>query len=689
MPRPDSRVEAGAGGAVELETTVGSGQFRLDPYLHPEEIVLESGEKISRARLAVRLGAELSPRQARRRYQADRRVMVRTDEPSAGRRHMLFEGYLQEMNWWWTGEQGPTTRMVIEARHVAERLATDPRSQIIGRAVRSMHIERRLQADPMAWSHRSESLTGLPCRFNAAGRGNRSPENLRVSTSTGQDLTIPLFVEDHSPAATRWTYGEVLRYLVWFHLPADGSVGPGNAYQVTQYLDDPAATSPLGKVLLECPRDLVCEATNLLEALLLVTAEAGLRFHVETINVDGRARSQLKVWDPASGQPRRLSLGGRPWDSSAAPDAQMAGESLDTFLDRNNTHRGGSRKDRAAVVTSPVVVGGAKRYEIVAELVPGWLPEKGLDDVAPADRNVMKAQAMTEEMILAGAPETFSHQWYTRYHRQGGEHDLHGAVARKWVLNEAGDYDGQVYNRSTPFDSYEPFDFASAVGADRTDARHWMRRRRRLLALPSNHATGAPGRLLVEISFDSGTTWSEPPCEVSVLADECGVFLDCLNPTDLAAPEQDRRQQNMWYALIDGTFRLRVRALVESDERVLVRGVDRAGGDASATPRSMVVYRPDDFQFVRSSAETIDDTPIAQQYADRLARHMSGDIRQSLGAIPWLDCACQIGDSLLEPRGFGEGLAVAVILAKRYLLAEGRAETELYGGPVFPLAESP
>ena len=113
-----------------------------------------------------------------------------------------------------------------------------------------------------------------------------------------------------------------------------------------------------------------------------------------------------------------------------------------------------------------------------------------------------------------------------------------------------------------------------------------------------------------------------------------------------------------------------------------------AGGYAWASPRSVVIYRPDDFQFVHSSAEIIDDTPMAQQYADRLARQMSSEMRQSLGAIPWLDCESQLGDRLLEPHGFGEGPATAVIVAKRYLLAEGRAETELYSGPVFPVGES-
>ena len=228
MPRPDSRTEPGACTAVELETTVGSGEFNLDPHLHAEEIVLESGEKISRARLAVRLDAELSPRQARQRYHPDRRIIVRTDETCPARRHPLFEGYLQEMNWPWTGGPGSATGMTIEARHVAERLTTDPKSQIVGRAVRSLQIERRRQADPAAWSHRSERLTALPCRFNPAGRGNRCVENLQVLSSSDQVLAIPIFVEDDHPQGALWTYGEILRYLVWFHLPSDGSVGADN-----------------------------------------------------------------------------------------------------------------------------------------------------------------------------------------------------------------------------------------------------------------------------------------------------------------------------------------------------------------------------------------------------------------------------------------------------------------------------
>ena len=78
---------------------------------------------------------------------------------------------------------------------------------------------------------------------------------------------------------------------------------------------------------------------------------------------------------------------------------------------------------------------------------------------------------------------------------------------------------------------------------------------------------------------------------------------------------------------------------------------------------------------------------MAQQYADRLAARLSTEQRRLLGARPWLDCGCQIGDRLIEPHGFGEGLDAAVILSKRYLLTDGRAETELYGGPLFLTSE--
>jgi hypothetical protein len=143
----------------------------------------------------------------------------------------------------------------------------------------------------------------------------------------------------------------------------------------------------------------------------------------------------------------------------------------------------------------------------------------------------------------------------------------------------------------------------------------------------------------------------------------------------------------MWYALLDGTFRVRVRALVESDERIVARGIGPLGSDAPISVKSLVVYRPDDFECTLSTRETIDDTADMQRFADRLAAQLGHNKRFSLGAMPWLDGDYQIGDCLVEPFGLGGVLDSAVILAKRFILVGGRAETELLGGPVFATSE--
>lgn len=659
----------------------------MEPRLSAEEVVLESGERVSRARLTVQLGSDFGPRQARERFHAGLRVVVRTDERVPGARHMLFDGTVAELDWSWSSDAESTGRMSLVALGSGHGLTGQPGTGVFGRAVRSLEIERGLSSDSSRWESRSRHISALRCLFNANGRGNRSAEYLRVVSVGGQILRVPVFVDDGSVEGREWNFGEVLRYLVWFHLPTEGPVGAGNVWEITQFLDAPGSAVPFGRALLECPRDLMCEATNLLEALTLVTARAGLRFHVETVNASGLALSQLRVWDSSSGGQRHVRMGSKVWDPKAVADVAGANESFDSFLERNNTHRGRSSWRRVTWVTSPMVIGGVKKYEISAELVPGWVPVGELDNVASGNVAAMKALALTEEVVRAGGPEVTGSDWYRRFHRRGDDFASYALVARAWVLNESGEYGGATYNRNAPFDSYSAFDLASAIGADVTDAGRWMRRRRRLLPFEES-GEGKDGEgVVVEVSFDSGQSWWEPGCEIKVMADRCGIRLGCSNPTELGAPGTDPAEQNMWFSLIDGTFRVRIRALVESDERIVVSGRVMGAGDSGAVARTMLVYRPDDYGFVRSNEVMVDDTESARNLADRLAGRLAGEDRGTIAAAPWLERSFGIGDVVVDALGIGGSGARAVVLSKRYVLSADGVETELIGGPMSAEAE--
>lgn len=119
-------------------------------------------------------------------------------------------------------------------------------------------------------------------------------------------------------------------------------------------------------------------------------------------------------------------------------------------------------------------------------------------------------------------------------------------VYRKWCLNEAGDYNGAVY------------DFSKVFGND-----EYVRRRRLFLDCISVDSTGNSNGVYVEVSYDSGVTWQMFAGSFNNLSDQCGIWV---SDTDL---------DNDYFTAADsGQLCLRVTATVESDEPIACRVAD-------------------------------------------------------------------------------------------------------------------
>ena len=117
-------------------------------------------------------------------------------------------------------------------------------------------------------------------------------------------------------------------------------------------------------------------------------------------------------------------------------------------------------------------------------------------------------------------------------YRRGGNPDF-GQVAevyRKWVLNEAGDYSGSPWNAGPAYDFGPLFGDAS------------MPRRRPLLPTISTDAAGESCGVYVEVSYDAGASYARYAGPVSVLRDECGIYLssDQLPPELFLAADATR-----------------------------------------------------------------------------------------------------------------------------------------------------
>ncbi len=686
---------------VGVETAYGSGEYQVDERLRVEEVRQRSDRVFSTATISVRIDDEFDSQEARRRYHPDCRIVVMTDEPLASSREILFEGYPPVQSSRWDGRIGrEDERYVFDAEHVLERLSRAREAMAYGRYVRNGAIEDGLASDPDAYADKSVLVTALPCTFNPDGAGNRAETPLTVLSPAGESRSVHLFTWEDEFNAEKWTYATALRYLIWFYLLKEGPVFEGNVFAVTDALaaGSSPGSDPLSQALGREPVSLNCEATNLVEGLSLLATAAGIHITAESENCQGRCVTQLRVWAPEGGPLRQLHLvrGGRHTDGT--PRYDPSGRSTREILSANDTYRGQVAWDHRGIVNSPIVIGDVKHYEMTLPLWPGWIPRDNLDNVEPGDREAAKALALTPAQVEVLGSAAENHYWFRRYHRRGSEFKFGADVSRLWILNEDGHYDGALYNRNPPFDDYQPFDFSTVADSTVTTSGAWMRRVRRLLPTISTSLDGRALGVWVEISFDSGTSWQQQSSGVRVLEDRVGIYLECENPTELTPTGTDPYEQNMWYSIIDQTFRVRVTAVLASDERLL--GTFPAGQFASPTLQvnAMVVRRAKSFQFVSRSHTTNvlvpgtpacpaerDDSAAASSLAEQLARANQDREVRVAPTIPWIETGCAIGDRITEIRGrhlrfattVGADVRWPAVIGRRFFLTDGRYETEL------------
>jgi hypothetical protein len=271
-------------------------------------------------------------------------------------------------------------------------------------------------------------------------------------------------------------------------------------------------------------------------------------------------------------------------------------------------------------------------------------------------------------------------------------------VARLWVLNEDGAFDGASYNRDFPFDDYGPFDFSTVADATVTEPGAWTRRRRQLLDAISESPESVSLGVWVEISLDEGNTWQPHTEKVRVLEDRVGIYFEADNPTEITPTGTDPAVQNMWYAIINQQFRVRVTGVIESDERLVATFRPDRLASPTLEANGAVVRRPASFQFVSREHMTNvlaastpvpggerDDTDSINALAEQLARANQGRNVAAVPRIPWIETDYALGDRITEIRGRYLRLATTLlsherfpaVLGRRFVLVDGRYETEL------------
>ncbi|MCK6483609.1 MAG: hypothetical protein HUU22_15060 [Phycisphaerae bacterium] len=274
-----------------------------------------------------------------------------------------------------------------------------------------------------------------------------------------------------------------------------------------------------------------------------------------------------------------MARGGR--DEQGRPRYDVAARRLSEILADNQVAAGVFEWERRRPARRAPAT--ARRFDLTMPLVPGWIPAGSLDNVPPDDRAAARAAALTPDDVPALGDDPNDNTWFRRYHAAGAEFAAHADVARLWVLNEDGRFDAASYNRNAPFDAYAPFRFDELMPAGEAPPT-WTRRPRPLLPLSDAAARLFAGGVRVEMSFDGGAAWFVLTRGYVVLADRAGIRLTVDNPLEITPPHRTPAQQNLWYALIEQTFRLRVTAAVESDVRPALRAVPARVPRVTARP---------------------------------------------------------------------------------------------------------
>lgn len=658
--------------AVEVESPPGSGAFRTEHRLGLVALERGSGSRLSRAWLTLRPDSHEDPDVWRLATPFGRRVRIVRDD--SGGRVCAFEGFFSARRARWRGRR---VVMGMEATGLLGLVAGQRRALVAGR-----YMPRSTSAGATPAVAR---VAALPCIFNSGGRRNRAAARLPVSVE-GYGIDVPLFADDGAEGAQEWTLRDVLLYLLVFHWPAEVGL---SRLSVVQMLgaSSAGADEVLRAAVGRCPRDLVLEGTNVVEALVLTAAAAGLGL-CETYENGGGAA--LRLWSPATTPVRHVYLarGGR--DASGGPRYPTAGRSAARIARDNNTHRG-AVEWRFGGRRGVVVVGGAPHYEVTVPLVPGWVVEPGLDDVEPADREAARSVVVTPAREFALGEAVAADPWFRRYDRRGAEFGAHADVGRRWVLNEAGQYGGEAFERYAPFDVYRPFSFVGHVPRE-AGAERWVARPRPLTASRAAENRAGGRGVLVEVSYDSGNSWEALEAGYEVLADEAGIWLAVTNPAAVAPAGRSAEEDNWWFALMDQRLRVRVTAAVPGDAVVVGRGAGGARGEAGGIWD--VVYEPERFGAMASPAEVSREicaaTASAAETAERLASAaVRGQTRGRI-VVPGFDVSYEIGDRVAGLAGrdwdFGsadaDGQDLPVIVAKRYRRRGGMWETVLVFGTV-------
>ena len=367
--------------------------------------------------------------------------------------------------------------------------------------------------------------------------------------------------EPDSKNAREWTIAAAIRYIVSEHLGGNSISEVGIAFLEGQ-----------GQIV----RDVDVWGLGPLTAIERLCDKAGLQFRVECVpGEDGEIEQVLQFY--RQGQGREIYL-----------HHQRAGEKLDM----TQTNLIGSRINvkKAGTTIRVIGQGAVKRFESTFEMAEGWDQSLEINDY---------------ELYSPTTNEEFAE---------------YQDVFRKWVLNEAGDYEGE------PFNQGQAYNLSGLFGTE-----NYAQKRRRFRPGLSRTTAGEPFGLLsgaigyyLEISYNGSDTWQPYGGAFNVLTEECGIYLS-----------GNQFEADVWVAICKDKLRFRITCAIDADEPLEV--IARDGPIDCVRPvRTEVFDLGNEYKYQQVSSSSIfasDGFETGQADAVDDSERLRGYLREQLARL--------------------------------------------------------